>query len=102
MGSPLEFALQITVEDSRPAEATGGKRFVASILLRVRFPRRYPNSEAPPEFRVEDALVVDADLQLGPENVFPDPLGLFFLDKEKLVAAMTQQAVEMLPSPCVY
>ena len=107
---PLEFALRMTMEDPRPPpppiEAGGGAgepseprpQLVASILLRVRFPARYPTPGSPPEVRVEEAMFTGQE-PLGKDKVLSS---LATLDDMKLVASMLVHGEPIMPDPCVY
>jgi hypothetical protein len=114
---PLEFALQLTCEGERaaaadappdggaPTESDGGADdsrgkesipLVASILVRVRLPARYPH--ATPVFAVEDAMVTTR-APLGKDKVLATAV---MLREDELIDAMLRRAQEALPDPCVY
>ena len=93
---PLELCMQLTAEDHRP-EASAAKPLVAAMLLRVRFPPRYP--QAPPVVLVDDTMVTDAATALGADKTLST---LAVLDDGALTEAMLRQAAAVLPDPCVY
>lgn len=113
----LEFLLQMTVQDGREGGGSEGgaagsdavgegeeaarveRELVASILLRVRFPRRYPTAGHPPSLLVEDVMISDAAETLGADKVLAT---LAVLDEPAMVAAMRRRAEEVQPDPCVY
>jgi len=94
---PLELCMQLTADDHRPEAGAAGKPLVAALLLRVRFPPRYP--QAPPVVLVEDAMVTDATAALGADKTLST---LAVLDDGALAEAMLRQAAAVLPDPCVY
>ena len=69
---------------------------MASILLRVRFPREYP--KAPPALAVEDAMVTTQEHMAADKTLATRLL----VREDELVAAMRGKAAESLPDPCVY
>ena len=108
-GPPLEFALLLTAHGARkppaadtPDEAADGADapapipLVASILLRVGFPPRYPH--VPPTVGIEDSMVVTT-AALPPTKVLTS---LAVLDEGALLSEFGRVAEEILPSPCVY
>mmetsp|Transcript_45168 Transcript_45168/g.84548 ORF Transcript_45168/g.84548 Transcript_45168/m.84548 type:complete len:302 (+) Transcript_45168:101-1006(+) len=95
---PLELLLQVTVPDERSPDETGGKQFVASILLRIAFPPMYPTEGTPPEFRIEDVMITDALNEIGLDKVLWSEVNL---DESKLITEMQQVAADILPDPCV-
>lgn len=103
---PLDFVLQLSADDNRPAaddgEAADGEgapaRLVAAILLVVRFPPQYP-TEAAPALRVEDAMITDANSVMGADKVLST---LAVLGEAELSAALLRQAEEARPGPAVY
>ena len=82
--SPLEFSLQLTANGARskPVEAAASADddeakevsipMVASILLRVTFPREYPS--VPPSFHVEDAMVTTQEHMARDKMLGQEPL----------------------------
>ena len=101
---PLEFSLQMTCADDPSREGAPlnddgtTKELVASILLRVRFPRHYPTPGTPPILHVEDCMVTES-VDLGADKLL-STIGM--LDDEKLIAAMLEQVAEVQPDPCVH
>merc|ERR1740123_971181 len=95
---PLELLLQMTVPDERSPDETGGKQFIASILLHVGFPPKYPTQGTSPEFRLVDVMITDANDKIGLDKVLWSEVNL---DENKLITEMQQMAADMLPDPCV-
>ena len=120
MHPPLGFTLQMTVPDSRApvdevSSAEGGadggeggssdgtkpeqRLKVASLLLRVGFPPSYPTQGTPPLLFIEDVMIVDADAELASDKTLQT---LATLEEDRLIAAMTAQAAEHQPDPCIF
>ena len=124
--SPLEFALQMAVEEpedaatARAAAAAEKKAaemkeppeneeaseqsprpLVASILLRVCLPRAYPAVGSPPLVHVEDAMIVEEGAELGSDKVVTS-LSCAVLDEALYLKEMLAQAEASLPNPCVW
>lgn len=97
---PLDFALQMTVQDQRPPEQTDGRQLVASILLRVRFPFMYPTPGVPPTVHVVGYMVADSLGEPQEEDSSPSTLAEF--DAEEMTKAMLAQVTELQPDPIVY
>ena len=107
--SPLEFSLQLTAngERSKPVEAAASSAddeeakevsipMVASILLRVTFPREYPS--VPPSFHVEDAMVTTQEHMARDKMLATRAT----VQEEALCKGMREKAEESLPDPCVF
>lgn len=96
---PLELLLQMTVPDERPPDETGGKEFVASILLRIALPPMYPTPGTPPEFRFEDVMITNALDQIGLDKVLWSEVDL---DVNTLIAEMQKMAADIQPDLCTH
>lgn len=94
----VSFSLQLTIDD------TGGCQnedmdLVASILLSVSFPSMYPLYDEIPSFKLADVMITDKNAENSPDK----PLeSLGFLDEQKLIEDLNQQARDILPDLCVY
>lgn len=101
---PLEFALQMTCADDPSREGVllnqdgTARELEASVLVRVRFPRLYPNPGTPPVLYVEDAMITE-NLAMAPDKLLSTIGGV---DDKKLIAAMLEQGAEVQPDPCVH
>jgi hypothetical protein len=96
---PLEFALALTVSSDEASEASeAAAQLVGTVLLRVRFPKRYmhPDSGVPPQWDVEDAMVAPAAARKLSDD------GRRALDEARLLAGLREQAAALAPTPCVY
>lgn len=96
---PIAFAVQLRIDDSSGQCSDSDLELVASILLKVEFPARYPLQSEVPRFYFQDIMITDKKAVCSPDKSLES---LAFLDEAKLLEAMLKEASELLPDPCVY
>ena len=121
---PLSFSLAMTVHDTRTdaardastsaerggageGEGAGGggddggpaAKLVASILLLVTFPRRYPTPDVPPRLHLEDVMICDAAAVQPADKLLES---LVALDEDALVREMLGVAAALQPDACIF
>lgn len=87
--APLEFSLQLTIKDHRPA-SDEKKILVATILLNVILPPLYPTPGTLLDLEFVDVMITDALEGCGYANSFIQSLEQ--LDEDRLIQAMLDKA----------
>ena len=90
---PVSLYLQQTIDDDDNPD------LVASLLLRITYPRLYPLGGSPPLMDISYFMVTDRTVVCSPDK----PLeSLAYLEEVKLQEAFAAESKQILPDPSVY
>jgi len=95
----LSFTMQLSVENPND------DNLVASLLLKVTLPVLYPLSpeiDQVPEFSVEYFVLTDKNTVCNSNKPIDESSLGYLRSKELLQNAMSNEAIQILPDPCVY
>lgn len=94
---PTSFTLQLTVDGTCEGSDLD---IAACLLLKVTMPSHYPLDESYiPTFEILYFMATDREAVCNPDK----PLeSLAYLEESLLIEALQQEAMQILPDPCVY
>jgi len=96
---PTRFWLQLVVEDETNAMGTEqGVDLVATVLLQVMLSPSYPEASVP-TMEVAYFCATDRNAQMSVDKALES---LVHLEEDRLLQALTEQAQQVVPMPCVY
>ena len=100
---PLEFSLQLTIQDQRQTTSFTKRELVATVLLNVTFPPLYPTPGASVELEFVDVMITDALEECGYISDVLQTLEEF--EEERLMKEMLNEAAHIQgnePIPVVF